>query len=359
MVNVDQKHDCANVSIHADISTGYVNHWLADLERQQYSNHTLSSYRRTMLRFFQFLFSSLIHNSTNHNAKNTVDDIDCIACNKQQLVTYISQRLETDALHVASVQQELSAIRQFYLWAIEQGHTHVNPTSGYVIKSRARSLPSIADVDLLQQLLDQAAPETLEQAELWQRDKAMFEVLYGSGLRVSELVNLDVTDVDFAQKHLRVLGKGKKMRVVPMSNKSITAIEQYLPVRYNWITAKQTKQAKLQADGVQASEAQTVSTLPASLALFVSQRQANRLTTRAVQQRLKVCAARAGIEQNMYPHLLRHCFASHLLSDTADLRAIQEMLGHSDISTTQIYTQVDFAQLTRMYDQHHPRATKS
>lgn len=328
----------------------YINDWLAGLKLQQYSHHTLSSYRRTMLRLFQFLYTTVLTDdrANGQETKHKMADLQYIACSKQQLVTYISQRLENDGVQIASVQQELSAIRQFYLWAITQGHTRINPTIGYVIKPSSRNLPSIVDIDLLNQLLDQAIPETPRQAELWQRDKAMLEVLYGSGLRVGELVSLDVTDVDLAQKYMRVMGKGKKMRVVPMSNKSIAALEQYLPLRYNWITAKK---AKLQAE----EAVQTVSTL----ALFISQRQGSRLTTRAVQQRLKVCAARAGIEQNMYPHLLRHCFASHLLSDTADLRAIQEMLGHSDISTTQVYTQVDFAQLTRMYDQHHPRATKS
>lgn len=182
------------------------------------------------------------------------------------------------------------------------------------------------------QLLDQRPPEDDVQSQLRQRDKAMFELAYSSGLRLSELVGLDVGDVDMSAKTVRVLGKGNKERVVPVGRKAIFALQAYLALRASW--ARQDK------------------------ALFVS-RHGKRLTPRAVQLRLKVSAKTAGIEHNLYPHLLRHCFASHMLSASGDLRAVQEMLGHQNVATTQIYTQVDFDALTKIYDKAHPRAHKS
>ncbi len=160
----------------------------------------------------------------------------------------------------------------------------------------------------------------------------MFELLYSSGLRVGELVALDTTDIDLTDLRVRVMGKGNKTRIVPIGAKAAAAITRYLPHRNLWVEQQDS-------------------------ALFISEKLGTRLSTRAVQQRLKVAATRAGIAQNLYPHLLRHCFASHMLSGSGDLRAVQEMLGHSDISTTQIYTHVDFAKLTQVYDRAHPRAT--
>ena len=253
-------------------------------------------------------------------------------CDKRQLARYIGQRLDLDKLKLSSVQQELSAIRHFYGWLIEQGQARINPTTGYQLKRSPRPLPTIADVDMMTQLLDQAMPEQPEQARLWIRDKAMFELLYSSGLRVGELVSLDVSAVDLTSQQVRVIGKGNKTRIVPLGQKAAEAIERYLPHRYLWVENQDQ-------------------------ALFISEKLGTRLSTRAVQQRLKVAASRAGIAQNLYPHLLRHCFASHVLSGSGDLRAVQEMLGHSDISTTQIYTHVDFAKLTQVYDQAHPRAS--
>ncbi len=301
--------------------------WLSNLVIANLSTHTLLAYRHALSNLANYLHSkSLLWRQLD----------------KRQLSTYIAQRIEVDALAIKSVQQELSAIRGFYTWLIEQKHARVNPTVGYQIKPANRSLPKIADVELLNQLLDQPPPETEQQSQLWRRDKAMFELLYGSGLRVHELVSIQLDDIDMIHKQVRVIGKGNKTRIVPITQQSILALNDYLPIRYQWLQ-------QLQKQGQPTS---------ASMALFISQRRSSALSTRSVQQRLKHWAKRAGIAQNLYPHLLRHCFASHLLSDSGDLRAIQEMLGHSDIASTQIYTQVDFASLTRTYDNSHPRATK-
>lgn len=294
-----------------------VNRWLSTLAMRNHSTHTLSAYFAGVNQLALFLRGKRLT---------------WTRCDKRQLAHHISQRLDEDKLALASVQQELSAIRHFYGWLIEEELARINPTTGYQLKRSPRPLPSIADIDMLTQLLDQPAPDTPEQARLWLRDKAMFELLYSSGLRVGELVALDMTDIDLADLRVRVTGKGNKTRLVPIGIKAADAIGRYLPHRNLWVE---------QVDS----------------AVFISEKLGTRLSTRAVQQRLKVAATRAGIAQNMYPHLLRHCFASHMLSGSGDLRAVQEMLGHSDISTTQIYTHVDFAKLTQVYDRAHPRAT--
>lgn len=296
-----------------------VQRWLHVLAVRNHSEHTLSAYLAGVNQLALFLRGK---------------QLSWTRCDKRQLAQHISQRLDEDKLALASVQQELSAIRHFYGWLIEENLARINPTTGYQLKRSPRPLPSIADIDLLTQLLDQPAPDTPEQARLWLRDKAMFEVLYSSGLRVGELVALDINDIDLADLRVRVTGKGNKTRIVPLGSKAATAIKRYLPHRNLWLEQQDN-------------------------ALFISEKLGTRLSSRAVQQRLKVAATRAGIAQNMYPHLLRHCFASHMLSGSGDLRAVQEMLGHSDISTTQIYTHVDFAKLTQVYDRAHPRATHS
>lgn len=315
--------DTAGASVLADALPAsqlqLVSAWLEQLLQQNYSHHTLDAYRRAVINLLVFL----------HKRQRQFNQ-----CDKRLLTYFVSERRERHGIKPISMQRELSAVRHFYAWLIEMGHATINPSTGHQIKSQSRTLPSIADIDLLGQLLDQRMPEDAEQARLWIRDKAMFELLYGSGLRVGELVALDVSDVDLAQRVVRVFGKGKKRRLVPMTTSSVDAIHQYLPHRYLWVE---------QAD----------------MALFISEQRGTRLSTRSVQQRLKVCAARAGIDQNLYPHLLRHCFASHMLSESGDLRAVQEMLGHTDVSTTQIYTQVDFVKLTQIYDTAHPRAIRA
>lgn len=299
-----------------------VKKWINNLLAKNLSKHTLLAYQSALDNLSKYIDP--------YELKYTQVD-------KRRFAQYIAHRLEIDALSIKSIQQELSAIRSFYVWLIANRYAITNPTTGYQLKNTPRALPKIADVDLLNQLLSQSAPETEKSNKLWLRDKAIFELLYGSGLRVGELVSIDISDVDILQKKVRVMGKGSKMRVVPMTGKSIIALNEYLLVRYEWTKDNDNS----------------------DMALFISEKPGRRLTTRTVQQRLKICARRAGIAQNLYPHLLRHCFASHLLSDSGDLRAVQEMLGHNDISTTQIYTHVDFKKLSQTYDQHHPRANKN
>lgn len=295
--------------------------WLTSLRVQQYSAHTIMAYESALRQFAKFV------------CQNQQLQGDWQSCTKKELAIFVSQRLELDALNIASVKQELSAIGQFYQFAIKQDKAQHNPTTGYRLKNKPRPLPTITTEEMMALLLEQPPPDDPKKALLWIRDKAIFELMYSSGLRLSELVGLNVTDVDMSNKSVCVLGKGNKMRIVPVGRKALEALQGYLPYCCRW--QKNTN------------------------ALFVSERHGRRLSQRAIQLRLKACALSAGIDQNLYPHLLRHCFASHMLSASGDLRAIQEMLGHSSISTTQIYTHVDFGSLTNVYDKAHPRAFKS
>lgn len=302
----------------ADDFEAMVELWLASLVRDNYSSHTIMAYRTSVYYFGRFLASR---------------GVDWQNCDKKITEQFVVQRLEQEHVKSVSIKQSLSAISHFYQFASHHLPTPIkNPTDGYHLKSSPRPLPTILDVDLMTRLLDQPKPTDVKQASLWVRDKAMFEMMYGSGLRISELVGLDVDDVDWSNKTVRVLGKGKKTRIVPVGSKAVESLFDYLPYHEAWGGGQK--------------------------ALFISSKGV-RLTARAVQLRLKVCAKRAGIEHNLYPHLLRHCFASHVLSSSGDLRAVQEMLGHSSVATTQVYTHMDFGSLNRIYDHAHPRATKS
>lgn len=293
--------------------------WLAELAAQHYAQATLTTYRQAL--------------------RGMLDYVDAQGLcwqqlSRQQISDYLMQRIEQDKIATASVQHELTVLRQLFRWLHAKGVVATNPTTAIRLKRPPRPLPSLVDSDVLSQLLDQPMPENKDDARLWVRDKAMLELLYGSGLRVSELVGLNMSDIDKGQRLLRIVGKGNKTRIVPIGRQAWQALLDYLPHRSLWIEHQDP-------------------------AVFVSERLGTRLSTRTVQLRIKLQAKRAGIAQDMYPHLLRHCFASHLLSDSGDLRGVQELLGHSDISTTQIYTHLDFGHLSKVYDTAHPRSRRS
>lgn len=241
----------------------------------------------------------------------------------RQLLGYAHQQGQSGR----SLQRVLSALRSFYRFLAREGWLEQNPVLSVQAPKSAKRLPQTLDVDALEQMLvaPDAEPITL-------RDFAMMELLYSSGLRVSELVGLDLNDLDLGARALRVTGKGRKMRDLPIGRYACEALKAWLAVRTHW--------QKLD-----------------NPALFISQR-GGRLTTRAVEQRLAYWGRRQGMDGRVYPHRLRHSFASHLLESSQDLRAVQELLGHTDISTTQVYTHLDFQHLMSVYEQAHPRARK-
>ena len=235
----------------------------------------------------------------------------------------------------------LSGWRGFYTWLAREGRVLANPVQGLRAPRQAKPLPKALSVEEALQLANHQEPDADPWAEA--RDAAMVELLYGSGLRVGELVGLDRAPSDQARGWLdigaglaHVLGKGSKRRSVPLGAPSVQAVQRWLAVR---ISAAPPGMAQDEA------------------ALFVGPR-GRRITAQAVWQRLRTRSQRAGVAVPVHPHMLRHSFASHVLQSSGDLRAVQELLGHASISTTQVYTRLDFQHLAKVYEAAHPRARK-
>lgn len=231
----------------------------------------------------------------------------------------------------ASLHRYLSSLRGFFRYEIEQGRLQSNPADGVQPPKRGRPLPKTLNVDQIFSLLAAPAGADAEDPQLL-RDHAMLELLYSSGLRLAELIGLDCQDMDEGQQEVRVQGKGSKERIVPVGGKARLALGRWLQARGSL--------AKL-----------------GEHALFVGARGA-RISPRSVQARLQQWAQRVGLDVPLHPHRLRHSFASHLLESSGDLRAVQELLGHANIATTQIYTHLDFSYLSKVYDAAHPRSKR-
>jgi integrase/recombinase XerC len=307
--------------------------WLNVLTTQQRSANTLKAYQRDVSKILIFLQSE--KKETNDPDLNVIDQATYYFAqlNRESLTRYAGFRMETSGLAPSSLQRELSAIRHFAGWLVQQHILTNNPAQDFTINRPPRPLPSTMDAEVVEQLLDQPAPEDRDEARLWVRDRAMLELLYSSGLRLSELADLTLSMLDMGRNLVTVTGKGRKTRVLPIGSKAIIALQEWLPHRALWAE-----------EGV--------------LHVFVSERRGESLHPRTIERRVSYQALRAGIAQHLHPHLLRHCFATHLLAGSGDLRAVQELLGHANISTTQIYTHLDFEHLTKVYDQAHPRARK-
>jgi integrase/recombinase XerC len=226
-----------------------------------------------------------------------------------------------------SIRRALSAVRTFYAYLMREGCVSRNPAVGVAAPRSRRKVPQVLDVDRVAGLLDIGSEEPLVI-----RDRAMMELFYSSGLRLAELVNLDLPDLALAQGLVSVTGKGGKARVLPVGRLAGAALECWLEVRPQMAKQPET-------------------------ALFVSRR-GQRISPRSVQVRLRHWGRVQTVAGGLHPHMLRHAFASHLLESSGDLRAVQELLGHAQITTTQIYTHIDFQHSAQVYDQAHPRAKK-
>jgi integrase/recombinase XerC len=236
-------------------------------------------------------------------------------------------QLHARGLDGRSLARMLSAWRGFYRYlARDHGYSN-NPCAGLRAPKAKKSLPRALSPDEAGRMMDIAGDD-----ELAARDKAICELFYSSGLRLSELTSLALTDINFSDATVRVIGKGAKTRVVPVGSQALAAVRKWLE-----------KRALLVREGADA--------------LFVN-RNGTRLSPRAIQYRMKEWALKLGLAANVHPHVLRHSFASHVLQSSGDLRAVQEMLGHASISTTQVYTHLDFQYLAKVYDATHPRAKK-
>ena len=226
-----------------------------------------------------------------------------------------------------SIQRRLSASRTYYRYLTREKHVKRNPVDGVSAPKSGKRLPNNLDVDRMARLLDIQGD-----GPIVDRDRAILELFYSSGLRLAELTDLDCDDIDTQDATVRVTGKGNKDRIVPVGRQALKALATWNKARPDMAPT-------------------------AEKALFVSNR-GTRLSPRSVQSRVAHWARRQGIDSKVYPHLFRHSFATHLLESSHDLRAVQELLGHTNISTTQIYTHLDFQHLAQIYDKTHPRARK-
>jgi integrase/recombinase XerC len=226
-----------------------------------------------------------------------------------------------------SIQRRMSALRGFFRYLLREGLVQSNPAADVPSPKMPKRLPRTLDVDEIARLL-----EIKGDTPLARRDRAIMELFYSSGLRLAELTSLKVSDLDLADGTVRVTGKGAKTRILPVGGKAREALAAWLRVR-----------AEMHGRDEEA--------------LFLSRR-GRALSPRSVQSRLREWSRKIGLNTGVSPHLLRHSFATHLLESSGDLRGVQELLGHADISTTQIYTHLDFQHLARIYDKSHPRARK-
>ena len=279
-----------------------------------YSPHTCSNYRRDLQAFAAYLLQQGIE--------------DWSAAGYRE-VSGFSARQFRNGLKSRTIQRQLSSIRGFYRYLINHSLAKTNPATEVSAPKADKPLPKTVDAESLDQLLRPASSDDA----LTIRDLAIFELIYSSGLRLAESVSINIDDIDLAHQHLVVTGKGNKTRHLPVGTKAVQAIERWLRVRGEFA-------------------------LPGNRsALFVS-KNGNRLSRRSVGERLRQLVKKRGLDRHLSPHTLRHSFATHLLESSSDLRAVQELLGHADISTTQVYTHLDFQHLAKVYDQAHPRARR-
>ncbi|MCH1905229.1 tyrosine recombinase XerC [Pasteurella multocida] len=278
---------------------------------RQVSPHTLTNYQRQLYRSVDIL------------AENGITSWQAVT---PSVVRFILAQSNKDGLKERSLALRLSVLRRFFTYLVQQQDINVNPATGVSAPKQNRHLPKNIDAEQVQQLLNNDSKEPIDI-----RDRAILELLYSSGLRLSELQSLNLNSINTRVREVRVMGKGNKERIVPFGRYASHAIQQWLKVRILFN--------------------------PKDEALFVSQL-GNRLTHRAIQQRLEVWGIKQGLSSHLNPHKLRHSFATHMLEASSDLRAVQELLGHSNLSTTQIYTHLNFQHLAEVYDSAHPRAKR-
>lgn len=279
---------------------------------RRYSSHTVNAYRRDLLALANYC-SKLQLNQWSE-------------LTSQHIRQFIASA-HGAGLHSRSLQRRLSAVRSFFRFLIKHAAAKSNPATGIKAPKSPRKLPATLDVDQTAQLLAINANDGLAA-----RDHALLELIYSSGLRLSEAIALNLSDIDHAAAVVRVTGKGSKTRLIPVGSKAQHALDRWLAERSKW--CKQGNDA-----------------------IFVS-RSGRRISPRSVQTRIKQWAIKQGLAVDLHPHMLRHSFASHILESSGDLRAVQELLGHANLSTTQVYTHLDFQHLAQVYDQTHPRAKK-
>lgn len=279
---------------------------------KQLSQHTLSNYQRDLKKLQAACQTNNKYNLTQVSRPD---------------VRFLLGQLHRQGLSSKSLQRWLSALRSFFRFAIREHWIEVNPADDIQAPKAAKKLPKTLDVDQAIQFVKIKGDDFIAC-----RDRAMVELFYSSGLRLSELVGLNIEDIDFSDGLIVVTGKGNKQRTLPVGKHAVIALKIWLKARTEYCDKTE-------------------------VALFISTRK-KRISTRSVQVRLNVLSQSQTMDQPIHPHMLRHSFASHMLESSGDLRLVQELLGHADIATTQIYTHLDFQHLAKVYDKAHPRAQR-
>jgi len=280
---------------------------------KQLSIHTQTNYQRDLQKFADYC------------VKFSLTDLAEI---RSQHIRQIVAQLHRQGLGGKSLSRWLSAMRSFFEFAIRNGWAKNNPADAIQAPKSPKKLPKTLDVDQTAQFVSVQGD-----SELALRDRALLELIYSSGLRLAEVVGLDLQNIDMHEEMVTVLGKGNKQRMLPIGSHAITALKAWLVQRKTFLKDDAEK------------------------AVFISKR-GTRITHRAVQMRMQQLSVAQGMDTPVHPHMLRHSFASHMLESSGDLRLVQEMLGHANISTTQIYTHLDFQHLAKVYDNAHPRAQR-
>ena len=284
---------------------------------------TQHSYRRDLVALVRCIATQ---HKNGYGDGHKITDASLIQLHSHDIRHFIAH-LHNGGLSGRSLARMLSAWRGFYRYLIRHHHHTENPCQGIRVPKSPRKLPNALSPDEAAQLLAFDPADALAT-----RDLAIFELFYSSGLRLAELTQLQPTDIDFNEGIVRVTGKGGKTRIVPVGESALRALQAWLPLRNVWLA-------------------------PGETALFLSRR-GQRIHPRTIAIRLHQRAQSQNLDERVHPHALRHSFASHLLQSSGDLRAVQEMLGHSSIRSTQVYTHLDFQHLAKIYDQAHPRAKK-
>ncbi len=279
------------------------------------SKHTVSNYRMDLNKFVDFVKKS---------GCITWAEVD-----EKKVRAFVSKCHEGGMIG-RSISRNLSTLRGFFNWLEKENLVFNHPFKDIRAPKSNSRLPAVLDVDQMSFLLSRRVD-----SKILIRDKAMFELMYSCGLRVSELTSLNIEDVDIQGDEIRVLGKGKKERLLPLGGQAKKSLLRWLSIRDNFVKEPADKQS-----------------------LFLSSR-ANRISVRTVQSRLDLWGRVLSIGTTVHPHMLRHSFASHILESSGDLRAVQELLGHSNLSTTQVYTHLNFQHLSNVYDKAHPRARRN
>jgi integrase/recombinase XerD len=279
------------------------------------TGNTQAAYKRDLNKFLTYL-------TKHHPTLLKWEEV-----SKKEIISFLAWEMDEGAAH-ATVARNLSSIKSFYKFMVMEDHIAINPTTDLETPKINRKLPRVLSIEEVDKLIEQCNV----MLPLGLRDRAMLELMYGTGLRVSELLSLQIDDINFTAGFLRCLGKGRKERIVPVNNSSVLWVERYLARSRNTLVKSQYERT-----------------------LFLNAH-GHPLSRQGFFKLLAQYGEKSGIKKEITPHTLRHSFATHLLENGADLRAVQEMLGHADISTTQIYTHITRSRIREVYQQCHPRA---